>query len=1831
MEAIDKLKGSRKAYRSHLTRIWGKLEELSLTLPATDETTTAVTSYIDQIQRKSESIQQLDSRIQSTIAEPSDIERDVLESLEIQDTIIENMTRLKRFLEKANTTVTTTVTSSTPPITDEVARPSVASRLPKLDLPRYSGDPLGWQTFWDSFKAAVHSNSNLTGVEKFNYLRAQLDGEASRTVSGLTLTDANYEQSVSILKSRFGKKQRIINAHMQALLELPTPSNSAASLRQLYDTIESHIRGLQSLGKTKETFGDFLIPIVFGKLPSVVRRNLTRDHTSDEWNIDELLSAIEKEITVLESGLERQGDSVRSTVMGSFHTGVRRGQSVQQFGDKKMVSSKPSCIYCKGPHSSAQCNVVTDVKARLDVVKRERLCYNCLGNHKSVHCNSKNRCRICHKKHHSSLCGMDTTSDISVPQSGLPRTPQSTQPVQSTAQPAQAPQNTLNPASNSFVPTQSVGSHTTITQFFLDAKRCPQYLLKTAIAFVRVGNTRVSANILFDEGAQRSFVTEALAAQLGANPHHTECLSISSFGGSTAIKNTVKLINVTLETHTGDVKLSALVVPKIATPIQNFVTSDLQNLSYLRSLKLAHPISTIEQFHISLLIGVDQYWQIVGNHIVRGEGPTAMESKLGYLLSGPLPLKSALQPVPLHTYGIQTIDLELSDCPESLPNSSPSTPTLSQQNAGTSQSSQSFMHSYQRDCIMRDKDGSYVVRFPWKENHPFLPSNFVTCDRQTRALARRLARQPNLLQLYGNLIAEQEQRNFIERAPNPNSNGMHYIPHHPVKKNSSTTPIRIVYNCSCRQSPKHASLNDCLMTGDPALTDLCAIILRFRLHCYALSTDIEKAFLHVKLADQDRDFTRFLWLTNPIDPESPFVIYRFRAVLFGSVSSPFMLSATLDHHLNLYNSPVARDMKSNLYVDNIISGCQSEQHILHYYAESRAIMSDAKFNLRSWASNSLKLTEQAQRDHVLDSSTTVNLLGLKWNTCTDTLSLTQCQIKRDSTSPMTKRSVLQTSSKQYDPLGWLSPITIRAKLLIQELWKQQVGWDDPLDEQFNLRWSQVAADIEEGAKVMMTRRYSVMSTKQCIYLHVFADASTKAYGAVAYLQSANQVDFVLAKSCVSPLKDTTLPRLELRAAVTAAHLAKFIVSTINVPVTVKLWSDSQIVLHWIFSSKQLKPFVANRVKVICSLFPASTWGYCQTKDNAADLLTRGITPAQLQTSSLWVHGPEWITSEIDWPKWSPMSVLNVACVDEEIETTTLMVKANVIATSGVHQVIDINNFSKLTRLLRVTAYVLRFVNNLRKLPQQSNGPLTAVELFLAQKLWIKSAQLENFPTEITHLKSKSSSRPPLVRQLRLYLDKEGIICCGGRIHNAPVSQSTKFPYLLPKKHKLTKLIVRYTHEKHFHSGANSTVTYIRQRYWIPAARQCVRSILKQCVICNKLCGNHYKTPDPPPLPQHRVQAMEPFTVTGIDFTGALYTRTPNGESKVYVCLFTCASTRAVHLEVVTDLSEETFLQAFRRFSSRKSLPRLVVSDNASTFMAAADELKALFESNRVKESLGNQGVDWKFIPCRAPWYGGYWERLVGLTKNALKKTLGRAYVTLPSLQTLIVEIEAHLNNRPLTYVSSELNEPEPLTPSHLLYGRVINTVPHPLTTQDELTDMNFQEAGSQLHRTLSKKAKAQALLIQHFWSRWRREYLTSLRETHTTSGESNKETIKVGDVVIVHDDCPRLKWRLAVVQELQRGNDNFVRSAVIRTDKGITNRPISKLYPLEVNVGKTVQNSESENATDNNSHTSNTPLPQSNDHESQSSLRPQRIAATKARTKVTEWNMILRGPEDVTD
>lgn len=529
------------------------------------------------------------------------------------------------------------------------------------------------------------------------------------------------------------------------------------------------------------------------------------------------------------------------------------------------------------------------------------------------------------------------------------------------------------------------------------------------------------------------------------------------------------------------------------------------------------------------------------------------------------------------------------------------------------------------------------------------------------------------------------------------------------------------------------------------------------------------------------------------------------------------------------------------------------------------------------------------------------------------------------------------------------------------------------------------------------------------------------------------------------------------------------------------------------------------------------------------------------------------------------------------------------------------------------------------------GPLTVTKLKTAHTRLLRDVQHLAYQQELHYLLKQRSQCPTLVKQLRLFLDDSKLIRCGGRIHNAPTSDLTKFPYLLPPRHPLTTLIVINTHSRLHHSGVSNTVMALRQVYWIPSIRQRVRKLLRQCVTCNKLSGKPYRAPNPPPLPKVRVTECPPFTVTGVDFTGALHVKNGEDERKVYICLFTCASTRAVHLEIVQDLTVESFLLAFRRFASRKSLPSKMLSDNASTYLAAAEDLQKLFESNTLKETLGCQNITWHFIPKRAPWYGGFWERLIGLTKQAIKKTLGRAFITLPQLETIVVEVEAMLNDRPLTYVSSDNSDPEPLTPSHLLYGRRIQSIPCPLDDPGEIEDPTYI-SGDNMRKRLDRRGK----LIRDFWSRWKREYLTSLREFNRLKVlGSNKQIIKKGDVVIIHDDKPRLQWKLAIVENLIKGNDGLVRAAHVRTENHRTTRPIIKLYPLEVSSGSY---EEPDQDTLNDAESSRDSIvgydPVANDtltdQVTPSRLCEKRKATTEALRRMSEWTNVLLGPpEDV--
>ena len=368
--------------------------------------------------------------------------------------------------------------------------------------------------------------------------------------------------------------------------------------------------------------------------------------------------------------------------------------------------------------------------------------------------------------------------------------------------------------------------------------------------------------------------------------------------------------------------------------------------------------------------------------------------------------------------------------------------------------------------------------------------------------------------------------------------------------------------------------------------------------------------------------------------------------------------------------------------------------------------------------------------------------------------------------------------------------------------------------------------------------------------------------------------------------------------------------------------------------------------------------------------------------------------------------------------------------------------------------------------------LTSQDIAVAETLWIK---------EIQRSLSKNPKFEIWKQQFGLFVDGQGILRCTGRLAKAQLPTSIKQPILLDKNHHITSLIVRDSHKRVIHSGVKATLTELRARFWIIQGRQFVRKLLYQCVVCRKLEGRPYQAPPPPPLPEFRVKEEPPFTYVGLDFAGPLYVKNPNCNSpqqKVWICLYTCCVTRAIHLDLVPNLTTNAFLRSFRRFTARRGRPSFVVSDNGSTFKPAAREITTLLNDPGVRQHFAKEQMKWTFNLEKAPWWGGIFERLVRSMKRCLKKNIGGARLTYEELLTVVVEVEMILNCRPLSYVSSKDPE-EPITPSHLLCGRRLMSLPdgNASDTPDYNTEIQPQDVDRRM-RHLSN-------VMNHFWKRWR--------------------------------------------------------------------------------------------------------------------------------------------------
>ncbi|XP_053406659.1 uncharacterized protein LOC123538298 [Mercenaria mercenaria] len=564
-----------------------------------------------------------------------------------------------------------------------------------------------------------------------------------------------------------------------------------------------------------------------------------------------------------------------------------------------------------------------------------------------------------------------------------------------------------------------------------------------------------------------------------------------------------------------------------------------------------------------------------------------------------------------------------------------------------------------RETLQFEND-RYQVTWPWRDEFPDLPENRGLAKGRLKSLVCKLAKQPELLKRYDDVIKDQLEKGIIEKVDRELSDGLrHYIPHHVViKPEKSTTKMRIVYDASAKTRKEYKSLNECLYRGPVLLHDLCGILMRFRLHKIGLVSDIEKAFLQVGLQKSERDVTRFLWvkdLENPVVVENKIEEYRFCRVPFGIISSPFLLGATIESHLDKQNSELAKQLKQNIYMDNVITGVNSVTEAVELYETAKSMFTEMSMNLREWMTNNEEI-QSIIPDDDKSAGGIVKVLGHLWNAENDSIQLKDPKLLKDV--KVTKRNILKQLASVFDPLGLCSPLSLRGKILLQQIWSKGYDWDDLLEKKDSDAWVEIRSDLEQIESVRFQRNICMTNDVNNVEysLACFCDASGKAYAASIYLVQVKEdeykSDLIFSKSRLTPIKGMTIPRLELMAVLIGARCLNFVEKELKLQCkNVVLLTDSKCVLQWLSSDKLLPVFVKNRLKEIKS-YGNITYRYVNTTENPADIASRGSTLVKLLENRIWWHGPQMLRHSIlDLLNGKPVSKSeqDTAIEDAEVE------------------------------------------------------------------------------------------------------------------------------------------------------------------------------------------------------------------------------------------------------------------------------------------------------------------------------------------------------------------------------------------------------------------------------------------------------------------------------------------------------------------------------------------------------------------------------------------------------
>ncbi|XP_065140047.1 uncharacterized protein [Paramisgurnus dabryanus] len=1687
-----------------------------------------------------------------------------------------------------------------------LAEAITANRIPIPEPVVFSGDPLTYNDWKLSFQTLI-DRKNLPAQEKLFFLRKYVSGPVKRAIEGhfLVGTETAYTAAWNILNDRFGNPFVVGNSYrdkIQSWHKIATKETK--DLREFVDFLSSvesampYVQGLQALNDCVEN------QRISAKLPEWLSSRWNRAATKfqDECgrfpDFKYFVEFLNKEariacnpITSLQAIKPAEQERTKYTDQDKYKFQRNRNSTAKTFTTSSSEKTSIICVFCKRyGHTLHKCRKIMErpVEERLKFVQAEKLCFGCLKTgHNSKVCPARSVCDKCEKCHPTCLHqdrvnkylgqGSRIIQDQSKVNHGSADRTVGSQKVQES-----------KPVISNRVVQERNNTHT--------SSIIPVYVSTTAEP-----RKEILVYALLDTQSDTTFILKNTAETLGIKKEPVK-LKISTITSKTKVVSSHKLNGLQVRGIQSEVKIK---LPTTYT--RDYIPVNRSHIPTCETAKnwphlehLADEMAPALDCEVGLLIGYNCPQALLPRDVLSGneDQPFAQRSVLGWSIIGynhydrqnyedevgvshRIILKQVL-PAGERSHKLKSEVCfihrnkvkEMITPAEVLKVFESDFIERKNEEVSTSQEDLRFLAKLHKG-IKQTQDGHYQMPLPFKGERPELPNNKACAEHRLKSLEKRLKREEQYHKDYLAFMKDIIARGDAEKVPEMqlNNQPVWYIPHHGVYNPQKPGKIRIVFDCSARF--QNTSLNEHLLTGPDLTNTLVGVLCRFRKGQLAIMCDVERMFHQFYVAPKDRDYLRFLWWEEG-NMETPPTVFRMRVHLFGAASSPgcanFGLKYLAAQGEGKFSQATVNFIQRNFYVDDGLASVDTEAEAIQLVKEARDLCNTGKLRLHKFITNSKKVTATIPKGECTEGATDFDLalgeqpkvervLGIQWCITSDKFHF-RVQVKE---KPFTRRGVLSTVASIFDPLGFIAPFILVGKRILKRMCQDKTGWDEPLPDDLKPHWEAWLRDLHNLSLVKIARCYVPSSFKdvQQYELHHFSDASVSGYGVGSYLRSVNKsgevyCTLVMGKARVAPTKVTTIPRLELSAAVVATRIGDLLKRELELDVIGEYyWTDSKVVLGYVNNdARRFHVFVSNRIQQIRTSTKPSQWGYVASDQNPADHASRGLTVKELMGSN-WFTGPSFL-----WQKELPKGDIMVGEIDDgdpEIKRAqVLMVKANEEWSLSDR----LRGFSDWKRAVKAIARLKLYVRGVKGLEERSNKSTTLEERMNAEQFIIHMVQEEVFSDEIKSLRQgKEVNSNNKLYKLSPFIDDHDILRVGGRLTKAELYPHIKHPAILPKKHHVSHLLIKHFHEKVQHQGRGMTINEIRSNgVWILGCSSEVSSFIYKCIKCRKLrkCNQEQKMAD---LPPERMEATPPFTYSGMDCFGPFYVKEGRRELKRYGLLFTCMCSRAVHLEVLDDLSTDAFLNALRCFISIRGNVSQLHSDQGTNFIGAKREFLELMkqmDQERVKEL----GCTFVMNPPASSHMGGVWERQIRTVRSVLTSILDQSAARLESssLRTFMYEVMAIVNSRPLTL--EHINDPvgpEPLTPNHILTMKPTIIAPPPGEFVRE--DLYLQ-----------KRWKRVQFLANEFWSRWRKEYLLSLQQR--CKWNKSRRNAKINDIVLLQDDlAPRNQWKLAKVVEVFPGTDGRVRRLkLLVSDSTLDSKGAhtSKPVYLEKPIHKTV-------------------------------------------------------------